>query len=349
MKWNYSEDKKSVVLEKPPRSKLKITGTRFASICGFNDWSTPFQSWCEITKTAKLPFEDSIYMQAGRAIEPKVIQYLKDNVSKRVTSPEEYFGNLYESVKYDFFKDASKVFGGMWDAVITKPNGDIKTVIEIKTTKRVEDWQTAPPPYYLAQACLYAYLLGVDNVMMAVTFLADEDYAHPEKVEITTDNTKVYMFNLSMVEIYDRPFKEYIRYAEEWWDYYVLQGQSPEFDEKRDADILKELRKTEPVEAEDLSAKIKAVMRLTEDLDTIKRECGIDGLEKQIKVLKDDIKEELLSQMGENDTNIKYENAEITKGKDKIEADVERLQADGLTDYLTIKEGSYTLRFKKEK
>lgn len=348
MKWNYNEDKTAVVLDKPPRSKLKITGTRFASICGFNDWSTPFQSWCEITKTAKLPFEGNIYTEAGRTIEPKIIQYLKDTISKRVTSPEEYFGNLYESVKYDFYKDASKVFGGMWDAVITKPNGDVKTIIEIKTTKRVEDWLTAPPVYYMMQACLYAYLEGVDNVMMVVAFLEDDDYAHPEKFVPTTENTKVYMFNLSMVEISGKPFKDFIKYAEDWWNYYVLQGLSPEFDEKRDTDILKELRKTEPVEAEGLSDKIKAVMRLTEQVDTIKRDCGLDGLESKIKALKADIKEELLSQMGENDTNIKYENAEITKGNDKVEADIEALKADGLDKYLITKPGSYTLRFKKE-
>lgn len=348
MKWNYNEDKTAVVLDKPPRSKLKITGTRFASICGYNDWSTPFQSWCEITKTAKLPFEDSIYMQAGRSIEPTIIQYLKDTISKRVTSPEEYFGNLYETVKYDFYKDKSKIFGGMWDAVITRPNGDIKTVIEIKTTKRVEDWAFAPPIYYMMQACLYAYLEGVDNVMMVAAFLEDADYAHPEKFVPTTENTKVYMFNLSMVEVEGRPFTEFIKYAEDWWNYYVLQGMSPEFDEKKDEEILKELRKTEPVEADGLSSKIKAVMHLNEQLDTIKRDSGLDSLEKKIKTLKDEIKAELMSQMGENDTNIKYENAEITKGKDKIEADIDALIADGLDKYLITKPGSYTLRFKKE-
>lgn len=200
----------------------------------------------------------------------------------------------------------------------------------------------------MMQATLYAYLEGVDNVMMIVAFLEDEDYAHPEKFVPTQDNTKVYMFNRSMVEIEGKPFTDFIKYAEEWWNYYVLQGMSPEFDEKRDEEILKELRKTEPVEAEGLSGKIKAVMDLTEQLDTIKRDSGLDGLEKKIKALKDEIKAELMSQMGENDTNIKYENAEITKGKDKIEADVEALIADGLEKYLIRKEGSCTLRFKKE-
>ena len=69
-KWKYSSDKKFITLEKEPRSKLKITGTRFATVCGFNAWSTPFEAWCEITKTAKVPFEDSPYTLAGKAIEP---------------------------------------------------------------------------------------------------------------------------------------------------------------------------------------------------------------------------------------------------------------------------------------
>ncbi|MFQ8652524.1 MAG: YqaJ-like viral recombinase, partial [Hominilimicola sp.] len=55
----------------------------------------------------------------------------------------------------DFFPD-EEALGGMWDFL-----GD-DFVVEVKTTKRVEDWkgvdgEVEPPIYYKLQACLYAY------------------------------------------------------------------------------------------------------------------------------------------------------------------------------------------------
>lgn len=38
----------------PPRRPKKLTATRFATVLGLNPWSTPFEIWCEITKTQVL-------------------------------------------------------------------------------------------------------------------------------------------------------------------------------------------------------------------------------------------------------------------------------------------------------
>ena len=65
-----------VKVDAPKRPK-KVTGTRFASILGLNTWSTPFKTWCEITRTYEEPFEDTIYTLAGKAIEPKQAAYMK--------------------------------------------------------------------------------------------------------------------------------------------------------------------------------------------------------------------------------------------------------------------------------
>jgi len=63
----------------------------------------------------------------------------------------------------------------MWDALYYE-DGEMSAVIEIKTTKRVEDWQDGAPDHYALQAALYAYLLGVDNVIMVCAFLEEGDY-----------------------------------------------------------------------------------------------------------------------------------------------------------------------------
>ena len=70
----------------PHKKPKKITATRFATILGLNPWSTPFEMWCEITKTYQKPFEDTIYTIAGKTIEPKQIEYITSSVTR--TEPE---------------------------------------------------------------------------------------------------------------------------------------------------------------------------------------------------------------------------------------------------------------------
>lgn len=66
----------------PPKRPKKLTATRFATILGLNPWSTPFEVWCEITRTYQKPFEDTIYTIAGKTIEPKQAEYMKNTYSK---------------------------------------------------------------------------------------------------------------------------------------------------------------------------------------------------------------------------------------------------------------------------
>lgn len=264
----------------PPKKPKKLTATRFASILGFNNWSSPFKAWCEMTRTYEEPFEDTIYTIAGKTIEPKICDYLRDRYFMDIKSPTDVYGpDYFKKTWGDFFKD-TKALGGMWDFL-----GD-DFVVEVKTTKRVEDWKGVdgkiePPIYYKLQACLYAYLLGFDNVVMTCSFLEDKDYTNPEKFEPNIDNTVVIEFSLSK----EYPtFKEsYIDPALKFWDDHVLTGISPEFDEKRDADILKELRKN-VTEAKDED--VKKLMTEADKLIT-----AIDKAEDKLKEKKDRLKE----------------------------------------------------------
>lgn len=108
-----------------------------------------------------------------------------------IKSPTDVYGpDYFKKTWGDFFPD-QKALGGMWDAI-----GD-DFVVEIKTTKRAEDWATDVPIYYKLQAALYAYLLGFDNIVMTASFLEDKDYANPELFVPSFKNTKIYEFKLS--------------------------------------------------------------------------------------------------------------------------------------------------------
>ena len=141
----------------PPKRTKKITGTRFATILGLNPWSTEFEMWCAITKTFELPFEDTIYTKAGKTIEPKQAEYMKKSYGMDLITPTDRYGEDYFNKTWGDFFPENKHLGGMWDFLGVDENGEVDTVLEMKTTKRIEDWQNDAPEYYALQAALYAW------------------------------------------------------------------------------------------------------------------------------------------------------------------------------------------------
>lgn len=197
----------------PPKRTKKITGTRFATILGKNVWATPFQMWCAITKTYEEPFEGTIYTEVGKTIEPKQAEYMRKAYGVKIVTPEDVYGKDYFSKTWGDFFPKNKHLGGMWDYLGLDEDGEIDTVFEMKTTKRVEDWKDDVPEYYSLQASLYGYLMGVDDIVMVASFLEDSDYEHPEKFTPTVNNTITVEFKIS--EKYPN-FAEMVAEAEAW-------------------------------------------------------------------------------------------------------------------------------------
>lgn len=174
----------------PPKRTKKITGTRFATILGLNPWSTAFEMWCAITKTYEKPFEDTIYTVAGKTIEPKQARYMEQSYGMDIVRPSDVWGEDYFNKTWGDFFPESKHLGGMWDYLMKGEDGKtIEAVLEMKTTKRAEDWQNDVPEYYALQAALYAYLYGVDDVIMVASFLDEKDYKDPAAYQPTASNT----------------------------------------------------------------------------------------------------------------------------------------------------------------
>lgn len=314
----------------PPKRPKKCTGTRFASILGLDRWNTDFKTWCAITRTYEEPFIDNKYTIAGKTIEPKIIDYLnKVYFFGDLKSPTDIYGKDYFKKTWgDFFKGVD-IFGGMWDALYYE-DGKIVSVIEIKTTKRAEDWQNGAPEYYALQAALYAHLLGVDEVVMVASFLEEKDYEHPELFVPSAENTMIDEFKIS--ERFPR-FQAHIDRATDWWNAHVVTGISPTFDEKKDADILKELRKnlvtvdtdiqTLIAEGEILKIEISAVT------DTV-----VDKV-KRLKEITEALKKYCMGQFRKGDTKVavsgmKYE--WILSKSESTEIDKDALKKDGLLD-----------------
>lgn len=314
----------------PPKRTKKITGTRFATILGLNPWSTAFEMWCAITKTFELPFEDTIYTVAGKTIEPKQAEYMKKSYGMDLITPTDRYGADYFNKTWgDFFPD-SKHLGGMWDFLGVDENGVVDTVLEMKTTKRIEDWQNDAPEYYALQAALYAYLLGVDNVVMVASFLEEKDYADPSKYVPNVKNTITVEFKVS--ERYP-DFDEKVAQVEQWWADYVDTGISPVFDEKKDAEILKALRTHNLTPDTDIDALIAEAEGLKTEVD--KATAAIADKEKRLKEINDIIKEHVMKQFRPGDKKVEVKGATYTWAISRSETttiDKKALEADGLLD-----------------
>lgn len=330
----------------PPKRPKKLTGTRFATILGLNPWSTPFEIWCEVTRTYQKPFEDTIYTIAGKTIEPKQAEYMKQTYfMSNLVTPTDIWGKDYFRQTYgDFFRE-SPVLGGMWDYLLYGKDGKPTTVLEMKTSKRVEDWKDDIPEYYALQAALYAYLLSVDEVIMVASFLEPKDYDSPEKFVCSGENTITRPFKVS--ERYPDFEKKYVKPALKWWKDYVESGISPAFDERKDAEILKALRTNNLSPETDMAALVKEAEDLKAKLDAHAAEVAED--EKRYKVLTDMIKKAAIAQFRDGDKKVSIAgsayNWEVSRtSTTKIDKDA--MKADGILAKYTTTEDSYRISLK---
>ena len=315
----------------PPKKPKKITATRLATILGLNPWSTEFEMWCEITKTFAKPFEDTIYTIAGKTIEPKQIDYMRKAYGMyNLKTPTDIYGpDYFKKTWGDFFGDV-QVLGGMWDSLLVDAKSKPEAVLEFKTTKRSEDWANDIPEYYALQAALYAYLLGVDDVIMIASFLESKDYEHPENFVPSASNTITVEFKVS--ERYP-DFADKVVQAVAWWNNHVVTGISPDYDEKKDADILKALRTNTLSPDTNIDALIAEAESLKSELEAVY--ASVADKEKRLKAVTEQIKKSLVEAIRPNDIAAEHKGGQYIWSVSKSvsnEIDKAAIEADGLLE-----------------
>ena len=340
MEWLES---KQLKIDPPKRTK-KITGTRFATILGLNLWSTAFEMWCAITKTYEKPFEDTIYTIAGKTIEPLQAAYMQKSYGMDITSPSDIWGKDYFNKTWGDFFPESKHLGGMWDYLSKDEDGNTDAVLEMKATKRAEDWQNDVPEYYALQAALYAYLLGVDNVIMVASFLEEKDYEDPSKYKPSAKNTITVEFKVS--ERYPN-FAELVAQVEQWWTDYVDAGISPVYDEKKDAEILAALRTNTLAPETDVEALIVEAEGLKAEVDEVS--ATIAEKEKRLKTVTDLLKEHAMTQFRDGDKKVEVKGSRYCWTVARSETttiDKDAMKADGVLDKYSKKSETYRMTVK---
>ena len=329
----------------PPKKTKKLTGTRFASIFGLNPWSSDFEIWCAVTKTWEKPFEDTIYTAAGKVIEGLQIDYMRKAYGMyNLRTPTDVYGEDYFKKTWgDFFRD-TPVLGGLWDSLLVDENGKPEAVLEFKTTKRAEDWANDVPEYYALQAALYAYLLGVDDVIMVASFLEPTDYEHPENFTPSASNTITVEFKVS--ERYPN-FDKMVKQAHAWWNEYVVTGISPAYDEKKDADILKALRTNNLSPDTNIDDLIREAESLKADLEAVY--ASVSDKEKRLKTVTEQIKKALVGAFRPHDVAVEHKGGQYIWSVSKTESyelDKAAIEADGLFDKYSRKKETFRINTK---
>lgn len=203
----------------------KIGGSSVGEVLEVDSFKSQFSAFCRIVWCG-LPILDRKYVDAGIAIEPKVINALEKVLKTKITTyqPEEY--------EFDYFSDKDEIIGGIPDGFIEES----KIIIEIKTTgeKNYNNWnQFGVPNGYLKQAQIYSYLMGVDKFWIVATFLKEEDYLDPDNYPIEKRKLKNYKYAINREQVLDD-----IKKMKDWYYQYTKSGISPQWDEIKDEDLL---------------------------------------------------------------------------------------------------------------
>lgn len=335
--------KDNTLIVEPPAKPKKMTGTRFASVLGLNRWCTPFETWCAITRTYEKPFEDTIYTIAGKTIEPKQADYCENYLFMDITRPTDIYGpDPFKKTFGDFFPD-DPIFGGMWDYLELDNTGQPYGVLEMKTTKRSEDWINDIPEYYALQAALYAYLLGFDKVTMVCSFLQESDYKAPDKFVPTMENTICRTFYIS--ERYPDFVNDYVTPALKWWNNHVHTGISPEYDEKADKEILDALRTNNP-ETDDIEQTLKEASELKRQIAV--KEAELKPMTERLKLYTDAIKKYAIEQFRDGDTDVRLGDWN-TKKSIRETPDKTKMKKDGVYETYMKPSITYTITYKGAK
>jgi predicted phage-related endonuclease len=223
-------------------------------------------------------------------------------------------------------------------------NGKPEAVLEFKTTKRSEDWLKDVPEYYALQAALYAYLLGVDDVIMVASFLDTKDYEEPEKFVPSANNTITVEFKVSERYPY---FHRMVTQAHAWWNEHVLTGISPEYDEKKDADFLRALRTNTVASHENIDALIREAEGLKTELEAVY--ASVADKEKRLKEVTAMIKQYLQDAFRPHDIAVERNGGKYVWSVSKSESteiDKAALEADGLLDKYSRKKETFRINTK---
>ncbi|MHB1475653.1 MAG: YqaJ viral recombinase family nuclease [Dermatophilaceae bacterium] len=183
-----------------------IGGSDLAAILGISPWTTPLAVWAE--KTGRSPgAAETTAMRMGSLLEPVVAALYADQ------HPEHDVQQIGQALSLE-----DPVMRGSADRIAHTDDATI--IIEIKTTRRPEDWWGGEiPPHYMLQLQHYLRVYGVSHGVFAVL-------AHGRDYSETPVEYDAHLMDDVWAE------------ARAWWDAHVITDTPPDPTFPADSSIL---------------------------------------------------------------------------------------------------------------
>ena len=270
----------------------KVTGTSMAGILGCSPWTTPFQIACSLLGLGREDISFKKSVKRGQVLEPRIIEYADQkwhDIGTFLSADEVYEKREgdHDSWVSDF---EDEIFAGHVDGLVMKDDGDY--ILEIKTTINTESWENGVPEYYYWQVAIYNHFLTKkDKVYFVLGISSDVTDRDPSLWVPTEDNCIIFEepideddVNGKMAEIRD------------WYEFYIKNGITPDYDptNAKDVELYNHLvRLATNVQQRD---KMMTDLALAEaELENKRYTYGIDALEEQVKIMKEHLKDLMVS------------------------------------------------------
>lgn len=236
LQYDLDYETKTIKLKKEYHQKLlshkpgsflgfrKITGSALGDILKLTQFNSDFAAFARVANF-RFPVLDPKYVNAGIALEPKILAKLEEKFHFEI---KRFNAKDYN---FDYFKD-NELFGGLPDGYLEEQN----IIIEIKTvgSKKFDAWNNnLINVAYIKQAQLYSYLIGAPKFTIVACFLEEEDYVNPENVDINKRKIKNWFFEVNTKQVLDD-----IKACEDWYKKYTTSGVSPQWNDAIDSDIV---------------------------------------------------------------------------------------------------------------
>lgn len=145
-----------------------IGGSQVGTIAGLNKWESPFTAWAKYTGKIDTEIAYSPAMEWGHRLESVVLQKFQDEHPElQVISEVGTWQNIERP-----YQIANP------DGIAVDEHGNL-AVIEIKTARFPDDWETGVPLYYLTQVQWYLSCLDIQRAYVAV-LIGGSDYREYE-------------------------------------------------------------------------------------------------------------------------------------------------------------------------
>ncbi|WP_029513709.1 MAGa7180 family putative nuclease [Mycoplasmopsis primatum] len=251
----------------------KMGGSSIGNILTPDRFNTEFKAFCHIARLA-LPVLQKKYVNAGVILEPKIIEYLQSYYDRDPNNGGKIEHIEASAVGYDYFADID-IIGGVPDALDKKR----KRVYEIKTAqaKKYDEWKQEKnpanskgiPKSYKKQAQLYTSLLGYDEYAIVACFLEEEDYVHPDKVDLSKRKIECFLFKVKGKDELIAQIEDDKQKIIDFHQKYSLYKEkvSPKYDLINDIDQVEYLRCKNEVERKKLFNNWKSKGKIDDDID----------------------------------------------------------------------------------